>query len=101
MHIEEAKGYRNFGIIVSTKPGQMNTKTAENAKKKLEKLGKNAFIMVFDEITSWKTIGMHLDCLVNCACPRLAEDSERLGMIVLNPEDIDMLEEKEKKPGYE
>lgn len=101
MHAEEAKGYRNFGILVSTKPGQMDIKTAENVKKKLEDLGKNAFILVFDEIEPGKLMGLQVECLVNCACPRLAEDSERLGMPVLNPDDIGLLREKKGKPSYE
>lgn len=101
MHIEEAKGYRNFGILVSTKLGQLDIKTAESIKKKLEDLGKNAFILVFDEIEPGKLMGLQIDCLVNCACPRLAEDSERLGMTILNPGDVDLLEEKKGKPSYE
>ncbi len=101
MHIEEAKGYRNFGILVSTKPGQLDIKTAESIKKELEDLGKNAFVLVFDEIEPGKLMGLQIDCLVNCACPRLAEDSERLEMPILNPHDIDLLEEKKGKPSYE
>jgi len=92
MHIEEAKKYKNFGILVSTKPGQLNIKTAESIKKKLEKLNKNAFILVFDNIESSKLMGLQIECLVNCACPRLAEDSEKLGMTILNPDDVNLLE---------
>ena len=90
--IEKAKDGRNFGIVVSTKPGQMYIRQAEVLKKKLEGMGKKAWILVMDFITKEKLMGLKLDALVNCACPRLDEDYHLFGMPVLNPGDVDKLE---------
>ena len=91
MRIAEARDFIHFGILVSVKPGQLNIKLAENLKKKLEQKGKKAWILVMDEITPDKIIGMHIDCLINTACPRLYEDTERLEKPLLNAEDADNL----------
>lgn len=85
---EWARTCRTFGILVSTKPGQFELKTAERVKKELEAKGKKAYLLVFDEIRPDKLMGLRLDCLVNCACPRLAEDFESFGKIILEPGDL-------------
>jgi 2-(3-amino-3-carboxypropyl)histidine synthase len=69
-----ARHAKRFGILVSTKPGQMKVKIAEEIKKKLEKKGKKAYIIVFNEIRPEKLEGMDLDCYVNTACPRISID---------------------------
>ncbi|MBI4163899.1 MAG: diphthamide biosynthesis enzyme Dph2 [Candidatus Aenigmarchaeota archaeon] len=91
--IEKAKDGKNFGIVVSSKPGQMYIKQAEVLKNKLEGMGKKAWILVMDFITKEKLMGLKLDVLVNCACPRLDEDAHLFGMPVLNPEDVGKLSE--------
>jgi 2-(3-amino-3-carboxypropyl)histidine synthase len=90
-HIEKAKDQKNFGILVSTKPGQENIGTADKVKKKLVRKGKRAWILVMNEITPSKILGMKLDCLVNCSCPRLTEDFRQFKKPMLNPEDVDRL----------
>jgi 2-(3-amino-3-carboxypropyl)histidine synthase len=87
-HVEKAKDLKNFGILVSTKPGQQNIGTAEKARQRLEKKGKNAWILAMNEITPSKLLGMKLECLVNCTCPRLTEDFRQFRMPILNPEDV-------------
>ncbi len=89
--IEKAKEGENFGIVVSTKPGQMYIRQAEVLKKKLENTGKKAWILVMDFITKEKLMGLKLDALVNCACPRLDEDYHLFGIPVLNPGDVEKL----------
>ncbi len=89
--IEKAKDAKNFGIVVSSKPGQMYIRQAEVLKKKLDSMGKKSWIFVMDFITKEKLMGLKLDALVNCACPRLDEDSHLFGMPVLNPEDVGKL----------
>lgn len=93
LRIEKAKSCRNFGIIISTKPGQMRVKTAERVKARLTRLGKNSWILVADEITPEKILGMQIDCLVNTLCPRLREDSGLFKKPILNPEDVEKLSE--------
>jgi 2-(3-amino-3-carboxypropyl)histidine synthase len=89
--IEKAKDFKNFGILISTKPGQIQLKTARSVKKKLESLGKHAWILAADNITPEMLLGLKIDCLVNCACPRFTEDFEMFKKIILDPEDVERL----------
>ncbi|MCK5023682.1 MAG: diphthamide biosynthesis enzyme Dph2 [Candidatus Aenigmarchaeota archaeon] len=91
MRIQKAKELNNFAILVSTKPGQFHLKTAKNVKKKLTKMGKNAFIIVCDQVTPEKLLGLKIDVIVNTACPRITEDSSQFKKIILVPEDVDNL----------
>lgn len=93
MKTQKAKDLKNFGVVVSTKPGQVDIKKAERVKKKLKSLGKNAYILVADQLTPEKLIGLKIDVLVNTACPRLGEDFEQFGKVILEPKDIEMLEQ--------
>lgn len=96
--IEMARGAKTFGILVSTKPGQMNLKAAEEMKKKLEKRtqtkfaaepkseafrasGRAAHILVMDEIKPEKVdyLGSgEIDAYINTACPRIGIDDRTL-----------------------
>lgn len=87
--IAKASDARNFGILVSTKPGQAHPKLAEKAKEKLESLGKRAWILVADQITPDKLLGLDIEALVNTACPRMREDSRQFRKPIISPEDID------------
>lgn len=89
--IELARGAKTFGILVSTKPGQMNLKAAEDAKKKLEKSGRDAHILVLDEIKPEKVdyIG-GMDAYINTACPRIGiEDRTLFKKPILNLDEAD------------
>ena len=90
-NIEQAKEAKDFGILVSVKEGQLFLKMAERLKKKLKEKGRNAWILVSDEITPQKLMGLKLDVLVNCACPRIDEDFELFKKPILNPQDIDKI----------
>ena len=89
--IEKAKEAKNFGILVSTKPGQGSLALAEKSKKDLEAKGKSAWILVAGEFTPEKLLGLKIDCLVDCACPRLAEDVSLFRKPIIKPEDIGKL----------
>lgn len=91
MQVEKAKSCRNFGILVSTKPGQLRVRTAEKVKSKISGMGKNAWILVADEITPEKLIGLQIECLVNTACPRIREDSTMFKKPIIGPGDIDKI----------
>jgi len=90
-HVAKAHDSDNFGILLSTKPGQLKRKTAERVKKQLESKGKKAWILVMDEISPSKILGLKLDCLVNCACPRLREDSSLFKKPIIEPDDVKRL----------
>ena len=84
--IFNAKECNNFGIIVSTKLGQFNLKTAENIKKIIENKGKKAFIFVSDIIKKDYLSGLNIDCIINTACPRLVDDD--FGIPILNVDEV-------------
>jgi 2-(3-amino-3-carboxypropyl)histidine synthase len=86
--IEKAKEAKNFGILVSTKQGQGSLALAERAKSELEKKGKKSWILVAGEFTPEKIIGLKVDCLVDCACPRLAEDTSLFRKPIIRAEDV-------------
>ena len=69
----------------------MLLRRAEDIKKKLESKGKKAWILAMDQVTPEKIMGMKFDVLVNCACPRMNEDTKLFKKPILNPEDVDKL----------
>ncbi len=89
--LEKARDSRNFGILLSTKQGQGSLALAENAKQGLEKKGRKAWILVAGEFTPEKLLGLKIDCLVDCACPRLAEDTSLFKKPIIRPEDIEKI----------
>lgn len=65
---------KKVGIIISWKRGQNRIKEAERMKRKLEKKGREVYILAFDNVSKDKIEGLKLDCLINLACPRLDDD---------------------------
>ena len=85
--IYKAKDAKSFAILVSVKGGQKELiGNAERIKKKLEAKDKKAYIVVMDEISENKLLGLKVDAYVNTACPRIAED--HFSKPMLNPEDL-------------
>ncbi len=77
--IEMARGAKSFGILVSSKPGQMNLKAAEEAKRKAEKTGMTAHILVMDEIKPEKVDYVEgIEAYINTACPRIGIEDRTL-----------------------
>jgi 2-(3-amino-3-carboxypropyl)histidine synthase len=78
-----------FGILVSTKIGQYNMEGAKWAKKALLSYGKEAHILVSNEINPSSLYNfMSFDCYVNTACPRIIDDVEAFGKPII---DLSML----------
>jgi 2-(3-amino-3-carboxypropyl)histidine synthase len=89
MKLEKAKEACKFGIIVSTKQGQMKLAKAEKIKEMLNKKGKKAYIFIVDQLTPEKIFGFKIDVIVNTACPRIKDDEKQYGKIILNLEEIE------------
>lgn len=69
----------NIGILVSTKPGQNDMKSAQKLKKDLEKKGKKGYIFVFNTLNTNELENFpFVDFWVNTACPRIEEDSKKI-----------------------
>jgi 2-(3-amino-3-carboxypropyl)histidine synthase len=73
--ITAAKEAERYGILVSTKPGQLQLSAARSLRDKLKKLGKTSVIICLDEISSLKLGNFaEIQAFVNTACPRIAVD---------------------------
>lgn len=85
----QLKDAKKIGILVSWKKGQLTHNFFE-LKKKLEKQGKEVYILAFDEISPEKIEGLKLDFLINCACPRIGiDDLERYKIPIINRDQIE------------
>lgn len=83
---------RTYGVLLSTKPGQMNTAGAQLAKKLLEKKGRRAEILVANEFSPLALANfLSFDAYINTACPRISDDREAYGKPVVNVADIKRL----------
>jgi 2-(3-amino-3-carboxypropyl)histidine synthase len=76
--ISSAKGAQKFGIVVSRKPGQYRPDTAERMKALFQEAGKEAHLVIMDQITPQRLEAVGLDAYVITACPRIAIDDSGL-----------------------
>ena len=88
--VDKARRADNFGIIVSTKPGQSNPQIALSILKQIEEVGKKAVILYADEIVPQKLLDFtNVDAFVDTACPRLAlDDPERFPKPIITRDEI-------------
>lgn len=90
--IFRAKDSKKFGLIVSSKKGQMRFSLAKILKKKIEDLGYSADIILMGEVTPEKIYGFDYECFVVCACPRIGiDDSKRYKKPLLTPRELEIL----------
>ncbi|MCX8195416.1 MAG: diphthamide biosynthesis enzyme Dph2 [Candidatus Micrarchaeota archaeon] len=83
---------KTFGILVSTKCGQINLNGARMAKRMLEKKGKKAAILVANELNPIALQNfMSFEAYINTACPRINEDTESYGKPIVNLADLKRL----------
>ena len=87
--IASAMQAKSFGILLSTKQGQLREKLALELKEKLEKTGRKAFLLVGDLIRAEYILGIKVEALVSTACPRIAlDDASSYKVPVLNPAEV-------------
>jgi 2-(3-amino-3-carboxypropyl)histidine synthase len=81
-----------FGILISTKCGQINMTGARMAKKLLEKKGKKAMLLVANELNPISLANfLAFDAYINTACPRINDDTEAYGKPIVNVQDLKRL----------
>ena len=86
-NIYNAKDAITFAVLVTTKKGQHELlEKAEKIKEMLQKNGKNAFVLVMNEINDTTLMGIRADAFVNTACPRIVED--HFSKPIINAEDL-------------
>lgn len=81
-----------FGIIVSSKNGQIRLELASALKKCAEKHGKEAYLILIDLVTPDQLLQFKVDAFVNTACPRLAVDEVgRFPSPMLTPQEFEIV----------
>ena len=99
--IDKAKSAKKFGILLTTKPGQMRLKLAEKLKQEIESAGKEAEIIEFDNINPQILPNFKLDAYVNTACPRIPlDDVEAFDKPILSPPELEIVLGKRKWEEY-
>jgi len=85
--IEKAKNAKVFGLLLSTKTGQLNVNVALALRELLGKAGKTVIMLVDEEIVpEYLTNFTDVEVFVDMACPRLAtDDPSRFGKPILTP----------------
>ncbi|MFQ6050883.1 MAG: diphthamide biosynthesis enzyme Dph2 [Candidatus Hydrothermarchaeota archaeon] len=98
--IVSAMDANSFGIIVSSKPGQFRLEYAKHICERLKKKGKDAYIILMDDINNSKLI-FNLDAYVVVACPRIViDDAETFKYPVLSPTELEISLNNEKWNEY-
>ncbi len=79
---------KEIGVLISTKPGQMQIKKAYDLEKKFP--DKNFHFLLFDTIDFAELENFpFIQCFANTACPRISYDeAEKIGKAVINVEDL-------------
>lgn len=80
---------RTVGLLVSWKKGQIFY-DVEKIKEKIEKMGKEVYVFVMDEIDERRLEGIKVDFLINLACPRIFDGYERFKIPLLNLSDLNL-----------
>jgi len=91
--IARAKDARTFGIVVSTKGGQIRFHMAKRIRDKLESHGLTGHIIQNKQISPQDLLYFrHLDAFVGTACPRVPiDDQGRYDKPFLTPQELDMV----------
>jgi 2-(3-amino-3-carboxypropyl)histidine synthase len=72
--LAKALSAESFGVLISTKDGQFDMKTALGVSARLRSAGKRVFLFAGDELRPDNLAPFKVDCWVNTACPRLVDD---------------------------
>jgi len=90
--IVSAKEGMTFGILVSTKLGQHRMELARRLAEIAKKHGKEAHILVMDNVNQDSLEGYRVDAWVNTACPRIAiEDYLLFKKPMLTPQEFEIV----------
>ncbi|WP_308573799.1 diphthamide biosynthesis enzyme Dph2 [uncultured Methanosphaera sp.] len=90
--IIKAENAKTFGIIISSKKGQLRYNLALNLKKLIEEHGFKAQILNMDYISPDRLLPFDLDAYVMTACPRIAiDDSAMYKKPVITPQELEIV----------
>lgn len=72
--IEKARQAKKYGIILSTKKGQLQLSKALECEKMIREAGKESIMLSVDLVNESFLLGPQVDCWVNTSCPRITTD---------------------------
>lgn len=72
--IAKAQEAKRFGIILSTKKGQLQLSKALECEKMIHAAGRECMMLSVDLVTESFLLGPTIDCWVNTSCPRITTD---------------------------
>ncbi len=99
--IAKAMDAKKFGIIIGEKKGQTRFKLAKEMKKLAEKYGKDAGLIMANNITSYIDY-FDFDAFVSTACPRVAiDDASKFKKPILTPIEFEILVGERDWQNYE
>jgi len=90
--ITKAKDAKRYGVIVSSKKGQLRFDLAIQLKKLIKEHGYDAQILNMDYVSPDRLLPFDLDAYVMTACPRIAiDDSAMYKKPVLTPQELEIV----------
>ena len=90
--ITKAKEAKSFGIIISSKKGQLRFNLAIELKKLIKEHGHDAQILNMDFVSPDRLLPFNLDAYVMTACPRIAiDDSAMYKKPVITPQELEIV----------
>jgi len=90
--IAKAMDAQSFGVVVSTKKGQLRLAEARKVMELLRKHGREVRLVAMDHISYQKLEGFSFDAYVVVACPRVPiDDYENWRKPVLTPREVELL----------
>ncbi|ADP77808.1 diphthamide biosynthesis protein [Methanothermus fervidus DSM 2088] len=91
--IIKAQKAKTWGILMSSKPGQLRQELALKLKNKLKAHGKKSFLIILDNIVpEFLQSFTGIDAFVSTACPRIAiDDSYLFKKPVLTPKELEIV----------
>jgi len=101
--ITKAKEAKRWGILISSKEGQLRLELAKEIKKSLEDEGMEAFLIMLDNISPDALLPyMDLEGFVVTACPRIAiDDSQMYKKPVITPKELEIVLNKREWENYQ
>lgn len=91
--IASARDARTFGVLASSKQGQLRWNMAQALKRRIEKRDRKAYLILMKQFAPEYLINFrHLDAFVSTACPRVAiDDYSRYPKPILTPVELEIV----------
>ena len=101
--ITKAKEAKKWGILISSKTGQLRLELAKEIKKSLEDEGMEAYFIMVDNINPDVLLPyLDLEAFVVTACPRIAiDDSQMYKKPLITPQELEIVLNKREWENYQ